>query len=61
MNGHTEAASAYRESTSGGDGTSRFTAPTGGGVVGEIVRFVEENGQVVRMYTGDSFVERVRN
>jgi uncharacterized cupin superfamily protein len=30
-------------------------------VVGEIVRFVEEGGQVVRMYTGDSFVERVRN
>ena len=44
-----------------GDGTFRFTASTGGGVVGEVVRFVEENGQVVRMYTGDSFVERVRN
>jgi CubicO group peptidase (beta-lactamase class C family) len=44
-----------------GDGTFRFTAPAGGGVVGEIVRFVEENGQVVRMITGDSFVERVRN
>ena len=44
-----------------GDGTFRFTASTGGGVVGEIVRFVEEKGQVVRMYTGDSFVERVRN
>ena len=43
-----------------GDGTFRYTAPVGGGVVGEIVRFVEENGQVVRMYTGDSFVERVR-
>jgi hypothetical protein len=44
-----------------GDGTFRFTASTGGGVVGEIVRFVEEGGQVVRMHTGDSFVERVRN
>lgn len=43
-----------------GDGTFRYTAPAGGGVVGEIVRFVEENGQVVRMYTGDSFVDRVR-
>lgn len=43
-----------------GDGTFRFTAPAGGGVVGEIVRFVEENGQVVRMITGDSYVERVR-
>ena len=43
-----------------GDGTFRYTAPVGGGVVGEIVRFVEENGQVVRMYTGDSYVDRVR-
>ena len=43
-----------------GDGTFRYTAPVGGGVVGEIVRFAEENGQVVRMYTGDSYVDRVR-
>lgn len=43
-----------------GDGRFRFTAPTGGGPVGEIVRFVEENGRVVRMYTGDGYVERVR-
>jgi CubicO group peptidase (beta-lactamase class C family) len=43
-----------------GDGTFRFVAPVGGGPVGEIVRFVEENGQVVRMITGDSYVERVR-
>jgi hypothetical protein len=28
--------------------------------VGEVVRFVEENGQVIRMITGDSYVERVR-
>jgi hypothetical protein len=35
-------------------------APTGGGPVGEIVRFVKENGEVVRMITGDSFVNRVR-
>jgi hypothetical protein len=35
-------------------------APIGGGPVGEVVRFVEQNGQVVRMITGDSFVERVR-
>jgi CubicO group peptidase (beta-lactamase class C family) len=43
-----------------GDGTFRFVAPTGGGAVGEIVRFVEENGQVVRMITGDSYVDRVK-
>ena len=38
----------------------RFESTTGGGVVGEDVRFVEENGSVVRMYTGDSFAERVK-
>lgn len=43
-----------------GNGQFRYTAPTGGGPVGEIVRFVEENGRVVRMYTGDGYVERVR-
>lgn len=43
-----------------GNGLFRFTANTGGGVVGEVVRFVEENGRVVRMITGDSYVERVR-
>jgi hypothetical protein len=43
-----------------GGGRFRFTAPTGGGVVGEVVWFEEENGQVVRMYTGDSHQDRVR-
>jgi len=43
-----------------GDGTFRMMAPTGGGPVGEIVRFVEEDGQVVRMVTGDSYSVRVR-
>lgn len=43
-----------------GDGTFRMIAPTGGGAVGEIVRFEEENGQVVRMVTGDSYVVRIR-
>jgi len=43
-----------------GDGTFRMVAPTGGGAVGEIVRFVEENGQVVRMITGDSYSDRVQ-
>ena len=43
-----------------GDGTFRMQAPTGGGAVGEIVRFVEEDGEVVRMITGDSYADRVR-
>jgi CubicO group peptidase (beta-lactamase class C family) len=42
-----------------GNGQFRYVAPVGGGPVGEIVRFVEENGRVVRMITGDSYVERV--
>lgn len=42
-----------------GDGTFRFTAPTGGGPVGEIVRFVEEEGRVLRMITGDSYSDRI--
>lgn len=42
-----------------GDGTFRMVAPTGGGPVGEIVRFVEEGGRVVRMVTGDSYAVRV--
>jgi hypothetical protein len=43
-----------------GDGTFRLVAPTGGGAVGEIVRFEEENGEVVRLVTGDSYSTRVR-
>jgi D-alanyl-D-alanine carboxypeptidase len=43
-----------------GDGRFRFTAPTGGGVVGEVVHFEEEGGQVVRMITGDSYAMRVK-
>jgi CubicO group peptidase (beta-lactamase class C family) len=42
-----------------GNGQFRMEAATGGGPVGEIVRFVEENGKVVRMYTGSSFADRV--
>ena len=41
-------------------GQFRYTAAAGGGPVGEIVRFVEEGGKVIRMYTGDGYVERVR-
>jgi D-alanyl-D-alanine carboxypeptidase len=43
-----------------GDGTFRMVARTGGGPVGEIVRFVAENGEIVRMVTGDSYSTRVR-
>lgn len=43
-----------------GNGQFRYVAPAGGGPVGEIVRFVEEGGRVIRMITGDSYVERVR-
>jgi D-alanyl-D-alanine carboxypeptidase len=42
-----------------GGGRFRLEARTGGGVVGEVVRFEERDGRVVRMYTGDSFAERV--
>jgi len=44
-----------------GNGVFRFTTPAGGGPVGETVRFVEEGGRVVRMYVGDSYVDRVRD
>ena len=43
-----------------GNGRFRFTARTGGAEVGEVVRFVEENGQVTRIITGDGFFDRVR-
>jgi CubicO group peptidase (beta-lactamase class C family) len=42
-----------------GDGRFRYTARTGVGVIGEIVRFAEENGRVTRIYMGDSYAERV--
>lgn len=42
-----------------GAGRFRFTAATGGGVVGEVVRFEEVDGKVVRMFTGDSFAKRL--
>lgn len=42
-----------------GGGQFRYTAPTGGGVVGEVVRFVETPGRPIRMYTGDSWIDRI--
>ena len=44
-----------------GNGLFRYVAPGGGGPVGEVVRFVEEDRRVVRMITGDSYVDRVRD
>ncbi len=43
-----------------GGGRFRFVAPTGGGVIGETVRFIEEAGRPMRMITGDSWIDRVR-
>ena len=43
-----------------GGGRFRFTARTGGGVVGEVVRFEEQPGRPMRMYTGDSWIDRVQ-
>lgn len=42
-----------------GGGRFRMDAPTGGSAIGEVVRFEERDGRVVRMYTGDSYLERV--
>lgn len=42
-----------------GDGRFKLESRTGGSAVGEVVRFVEEKGQIVRMYTGDGFADRV--
>lgn len=44
-----------------GDGVFLYTAPGGDPVVGEKVRFLEENGQVVRIFLGDSYADRVRD
>ncbi|HJO04303.1 MAG TPA: serine hydrolase domain-containing protein [Acidobacteriota bacterium] len=43
-----------------GGGVFRYTAPRGGSVIGEEVRFLEENGEVIRMFMGDSYTDRVR-
>jgi len=42
-----------------GNGLFRLEANSGGGPVGETVRFAEQNGKVTRMYTGGSYAERV--
>jgi len=42
-----------------GGGRFRFMAPTGGGVVGEVVHFAEVPGRPMRMFVGDSWVDRI--
>ena len=44
-----------------GGGQFRLDAPSGGGAVGEVVRFVEQPGGGMRMYMGGSYSERVTN
>jgi CubicO group peptidase (beta-lactamase class C family) len=44
-----------------GGGRFRLVAKTGGGEVGEIVRFVEENGRATRIVIGDGFFARVQD
>lgn len=44
-----------------GGGRFKLVSPSGGGPVGEVVRFVEENGRVVRMYVGDGYTNRVQD
>ena len=43
-----------------GGGRFRLMAPGGGSAIGEVVRFVEENGVVTRMYVGDGYQTRLR-
>lgn len=42
-----------------GDGRFEFTAPSGGGVIGEVVHFEELDGGGLRMHFGDHYVDRV--
>ncbi|OYQ31156.1 serine hydrolase [Sandarakinorhabdus cyanobacteriorum] len=42
-----------------GDGRFKLMAPTGGGPVGEVVRFEEAGGKVTRMFLGDGWSSRI--
>lgn len=42
-----------------GNGRFRLMAPTGGGAIGEVVRFEKLPGRPVRMYQGDSWATRI--
>ena len=43
-----------------GGGRFWLMAPGGGSAIGEVVRFVETNGEVTRMYVGDGYQARLR-
>ncbi|OYZ15661.1 MAG: serine hydrolase [Sphingomonadales bacterium 28-64-96] len=43
------------------EGRFKLVGPTGGGPVGEVVRFEEKDGKVVRLFLGDGWSERVNN
>lgn len=43
-----------------GNDQFRYEWSTGGGPVGEVIRFEEIDGEVTRMYTGDSYSKRIR-
>jgi CubicO group peptidase (beta-lactamase class C family) len=42
-----------------GDGRFRLSAPTGGSAIGEIVRFEEKDGKIIRMFIGDGWSTRI--
>ena len=42
-----------------GEGRFKVVSLAGGGPVGEVVRFIEQNGKVVKMYVGDGWSDRV--
>ena len=42
-----------------GNGRFRMETATGGGEIGEVVRFEEKDGRVVRMYIGDGYTDRL--
>ena len=42
-----------------GGGRFRYTSKTGGGAVGEVVQFIEQEGKVTRLVVGDGFYNRV--
>lgn len=44
-----------------GDGRFKLVAPTGGGAVGEVVRFEEQDGKVTRMFVGDGWSIRAQS
>jgi hypothetical protein len=42
-----------------GNGRFRLSAPTGGSAIGEVVRFEEKDGKIIRMVIGDGWSTRI--